>query len=107
MYETGEWSGAAVRSIQVGAIYGDPQIFPIPEVHERIVEARVLAIVAEVLMVVNLEHAAMVELLHLVIAELRFVPGGRIGGIYFLKFPEQGFEPLDVLAGYCVRHDHI
>ena len=67
-----------LRQVQVGAIDRHPQVLAIPDVDERVVDARVGARVPQVLVVVDLEHARVVQLDHRMIATLRRVPRRRI-----------------------------
>ena len=74
MDEAGEGARAAVRRVQVRAVQAHPQILAIPDVDEGVVDARRLAVVPEVLVLIDLDHAGAVQLRHLVAAALRLVP---------------------------------
>ena len=65
------------RRIEVGAIDRDPKVLAIPDVDKGVVDALLLPVVPEILVIVDLQHAGVVELLHLVVAPLRRVPGRR------------------------------
>jgi hypothetical protein len=77
-----------VRRVEVRAVDRDPQIFPIPNIDKSIIHTPVLPRVPQALVVVHLHHAGVVQLLHLVVAKLRSIPGRRVRRIHFLKLPK-------------------
>ena len=68
-----EMAHAPVRRVVVGAVDLHPEVFPVPDVDEGVVEPRVLPIVQEIRVVVDLHHAAVVQDRHLVVPD----PAGR------------------------------
>jgi hypothetical protein len=97
--EASEGAATLVRSVEVGTVDGDPELLVVPDVYKCIVEALLLAIVPEGLVIVDLYHAAVVQLRHGVIAELRGVPCGHIFGIHLLELPEELLERFDIGSG--------
>src|SRR6202041_689964 len=69
-----EGATALVWRVQVGAIYRHPKLLIVPDVYKRIVKPLLLAVIPKRLMVVNLDHTAVVQFLHGVIAHLRRIP---------------------------------
>ncbi|MNY49779.1 hypothetical protein D3C86_1852350 [compost metagenome] len=58
-------------------------------------------------MIVDLQHAGVVELLHLVLAALRRVPGRGIGWILLVEAPEQVDQPLDIGGRHGLADDDV
>ncbi len=60
MDEAVEGAAALVGGVEVGAVDRDPELLVVPDVDEGIVDALLLAVVPECLVVVDLDHAAVV-----------------------------------------------
>ena len=93
--------------IQIGAVNRDPEPFVVPYIDEGVVDSRILPVVPQILVVVDLDHAAVVQLLHGMIAELVLVPGGGVGGIHLLKFPQQIHQALHVFRRDGLPDHHV
>ena len=105
--EAGEGAAATVWGVEVGAVDGDPEALVVPDVDEGVVDSGFLAVVPEDLVVVDLDHATVVELLHGVISELGGVPCGDVVRVHLLELPEKVAGALDVGGGDGLADDDV
>ncbi|MCY1289769.1 hypothetical protein D9M70_388740 [compost metagenome] len=96
-----------LRRVEVGAVDRHPQVLAVPDVDEGAVDARLLPVVPEILVIVDLQHAGVVEFLHLVLAPMRRIPGRRIVRILLVEAPEQVDKALDIGRRHPLAHDDI
>lgn len=99
--------GLRVRRVEVGPINRDPEVLPVPDIDEGIVDAGGLPCVPEILVVVDFDHPTPGELLHFVSSTITYVPRRGIVGIHVLKLPEERFEPFNVRGRDGVGNDHV
>ncbi len=96
-----------LRQIEVRPVDRDPQVLTIPDVDEGVVDARFRTRVPQVLVVVDLEHAGVIQLEHRVVAALRCVPGRGIVRGLLVELPEQIHEASDLVCGHGALDDDV
>ena len=107
MDEAGLMKTGADGEVQIGPVNGHPEFFRAPNVHEGIIDTGVLAVVPKQLMVINLDHSGVGQLLHLDFGPRRGVPGGRVSRVFFFELPQEISGAGCLFFRHGVFHDDI
>ena len=103
------WMIRVHRRLHVGAVERHPEVLGLPDVRERLVHARVLAIVPQRLLLVDLHHARARNGSRLPggLARRDPVPTGRIVLVSVQEAPDQLLHGTQILGRHGIGDHHV